>query len=104
MTASRKHVIRQGIAGLARELRRLNAEQDRLLRRIAHCQKARDWAEAVRASERAHVLCRAVRGLEYRMAAARELLIYDVERRFQFRRRLHVRENGGRKRYHFWKI
>jgi len=49
-------------------------------------------------------LSHVIRALEYRIATARELLSYGIERRFQFRRRLHVRENGGKKRYDFWKI
>ena len=105
MTLSRYRFIRQGIGKLTRELRGANAECDRIVRRGARFDpKSGDLAAFVRDGLRACAIARTIRGLEYRLAVARELLTYDVERRFQFRRRLHVLENGGRKQYHFWKI
>ena len=105
MTRSRQRFIRQGIGGLTTELRRLNAESDRLLREGARFDpKSGDVTALVRDGLRTCAISRAIRRLEYRLAVARELLTHDAERRFQFRRRLHVLENGGRKRYHFWKI
>ena len=105
MTLSRKHVIRQGIARLTKDLQHLNAECDRLLRSSKSLDsKTGDVAALVRGGMRTCALSHAIRRLEYRLAVARELLIYDMEHRFQFRRRLHVQENGGRNRYHFWKI
>ena len=108
MTRYRTKVIRQGIGKLVNDLDRLNAEFDSLLKNRSKLDpRTRDPGDLARASRRIHRMCalsHVIRALEYRIATARELLSYGIERRFQFRRRLHVRENGGKKRYDFWKI
>ena len=105
MTRSRANVIRQGIGKLAKELEHLNIELDRLLKSSNEFDpKTGEVTRLVRAGLRTRALSSAILRLEYRIAVARELLTYDMEHRFQFRRRLHVWENGGRNRYHFWKI
>src|SRR5262245_46456333 len=105
MTQRRHQLIRQGIRELTTQLHCLNTECDKLLRRCnGFDQESGDLGVLVRDSLRACAISHSIRRLEYRLAAARELLTQDAERRFQFRRRLHALENGGRKRYTFWKI
>jgi hypothetical protein len=105
MNRIRGNLIRRGIGNLVKELKHQNAEFDKLLRRNRRFDpKTGDAAGLVRDASRMCAVGCAIHGLEHRIIVARELLIYDVEHRFQFRRRLHVLENGGRKRYDFWKI